>query len=73
MTAGAIARERDTWGNWVINKAYNATILAEALCKLEASSTPQAPRSTGATGRSTEHNCTDMTTEQTHATSSCWG
>ena len=27
--------ERDKWGNWVINKDYNATMLAEALCKLE--------------------------------------
>jgi adenine-specific DNA-methyltransferase len=27
--------ERDKWGNWVINKQYNAAMLAEALCKLE--------------------------------------
>jgi adenine-specific DNA-methyltransferase len=27
--------ERDRWGNWVINKQYNAAMLAEALCKLE--------------------------------------
>jgi adenine-specific DNA-methyltransferase len=27
--------EQDKWGNWVINKAYNAAMLAEALCKLE--------------------------------------
>ncbi len=27
--------ERDKWGNWVINKAYNPAMLAEALCKLE--------------------------------------
>jgi adenine-specific DNA-methyltransferase len=27
--------EKDAWGNWVINKAYNAAMLAEALCKLE--------------------------------------
>ncbi len=27
--------EKDKWGNWVINKTYNATMLAEALCKLE--------------------------------------
>lgn len=26
---------RDKWGNWVINPAYNAAMLAEALCKLE--------------------------------------
>lgn len=27
--------ERDKWGNWVINRDYNAAMLAEALCKLE--------------------------------------
>ncbi|MCW5602437.1 site-specific DNA-methyltransferase [Nitrosomonas sp.] len=27
--------EKDRWGNWVINREYNAAMLAEALCKLE--------------------------------------
>jgi adenine-specific DNA-methyltransferase len=27
--------EKDKWGNWVINKQYNAGMLAQALCKLE--------------------------------------
>lgn len=27
--------EKDKWGNWVINRDYNAAMLAEALCKLE--------------------------------------
>jgi hypothetical protein len=27
--------ELDKWGNWVINKEYNAAMLAEAVCKLE--------------------------------------
>ena len=27
--------EKDRWDNWVINKEYNAEMLAEALCKLE--------------------------------------
>lgn len=27
--------EKDKWGNWVINKEYNPSMLAEALCKLE--------------------------------------
>ncbi|TGN11571.1 site-specific DNA-methyltransferase [Leptospira ilyithenensis] len=27
--------EKDKWDNWVINKQYNATMLAEAICKLE--------------------------------------
>ncbi|MBE9121846.1 site-specific DNA-methyltransferase [Tychonema sp. LEGE 07199] len=27
--------EKDKWDNWVINKTYNAAMLAEALCKIE--------------------------------------
>jgi adenine-specific DNA-methyltransferase len=27
--------EQDQWGNWIINKTYNAAMLSEALCKLE--------------------------------------
>lgn len=27
--------EKDKWGNWIINKEYNAAMLAAALCKLE--------------------------------------
>ncbi len=27
--------EKDKWGNWIINKSYNPTMLAEAVCKLE--------------------------------------
>jgi len=27
--------EKDKWGNWVVNKAYNAEMLSEAICKLE--------------------------------------
>lgn len=27
--------EKDKWGNWVINKTYNAAMPTEALCKLE--------------------------------------
>ncbi|MBF0134454.1 MAG: site-specific DNA-methyltransferase [Magnetococcales bacterium] len=27
--------EKDKWGNWIISKAYNPAMLAEALCKLE--------------------------------------
>ncbi len=26
--------EQDRWGNWIINKAYNAEMLAEAACKI---------------------------------------
>lgn len=27
--------EKDRWGNWIINKKYNAPMLSEAICKLE--------------------------------------
>lgn len=27
--------EKDRWGQWVINKEFNAAMLAEAVCKLE--------------------------------------
>lgn len=27
--------EKDKWGNWVVNNAYNAEMLSEAICKLE--------------------------------------
>lgn len=27
--------EKDKWGNWIINKTYNAAMLGEAVCKLE--------------------------------------
>jgi len=27
--------EEDEFGNWIINKKYNAEMLTEALCKLE--------------------------------------
>ena len=27
--------EKDKWDNWVVNKAYNAEMLSEAICKLE--------------------------------------
>ena len=27
--------EKDKWGNWVINKAYNPAMLAQVVCKLE--------------------------------------
>jgi adenine-specific DNA-methyltransferase len=27
--------EKDKWGNWIINKDYNAAMLTEAVCKLE--------------------------------------
>jgi len=40
---------QDAYGQWVINKEYNAEMLAQALCKLEASPMHQAMRTTGCT------------------------
>ncbi len=42
--------EKDKWGNWVINKTYNAAMLAEALCKLEGFTYAPAIQFTGSTG-----------------------
>ncbi len=55
--------ERDKWGNWVINKAYNAAMLAEALCKLEGFT--YAPSETVAWqhGHSTERDFIYVTTQ----------
>ena len=54
--------ERDKWGNWVINKDYNAAMLAEALCKLEGFS--YAPSDSGywQHGHSTERDFLYVTT-----------
>ncbi len=41
--------EKDKWGNWVINKTYNAAMLAEALASLKDSPTHPAILSTGST------------------------
>lgn len=56
--------ERDKWGNWVINKAYNAAMLAEALCKLEGF--VYAPNETAywEHGHSTERDFIYVTTQQ---------
>lgn len=54
--------EQDKWGNWVINKRYNAAMLAEALCKLE--NFTYAPSDTiyWQQGRSTERDFLYVTT-----------
>jgi adenine-specific DNA-methyltransferase len=46
--------ERDRWGNWVVSKAYNGPMLAEAMCKLEGFRYDPDPASFWLHGRSTE-------------------
>ena len=47
LPARSVALEKDKWGNWVINKQYNAAMLAEALCKLEGFTYAPSDTSTG--------------------------
>ena len=55
--------ERDKWGNWVINKSYNAAMLAEAVCKLEGFTYEPSETIFWQHGRSTEHDFIYVTTE----------
>ena len=54
--------ERDKWGNWVINKDYNAAMLAEALCKLEGFSYAPSDATYWQHGHSTERDFLYVTT-----------
>jgi len=55
--------EKDTWGNWVINRTYNnAAMLAEALCKLEGFTYAPSDSVYGQHGRSTERDFIYVTT-----------
>lgn len=55
--------ERDKWGNWVINKDYNAAMLAEALCKLEGFTYAPSDTVTWQHGHSTERDFLYVTTQ----------
>jgi len=55
--------ERDKWGNWVINKDYNAAMLAEALCKLEGFTYAPSDSVTWQHGHSTERDFLYVTTQ----------
>lgn len=55
--------EKDKWGNWVINKAYNAAMLAEALCKLEGFTYAPSDTVSWQHGHSTERDFLYVTTE----------
>jgi adenine-specific DNA-methyltransferase len=54
--------EKDKWGNWVINKEYNAAMLAEALCKLEGFTYAPSDAIYWQHGRSTERDFIYVTT-----------
>jgi adenine-specific DNA-methyltransferase len=55
--------EQDKWGNWVINKAYNPAMLAEALCKLEGFTYAPSDAVYWQHGRSTEQDFIYVTTQ----------
>lgn len=54
--------EKDKWGNWVINKQYNAAMLAEAVCKLDGFTYAPSDTVYWQHGRSTERDFVYVTT-----------
>lgn len=54
--------EKDKWGNWVVNKEYNAAMLAEALCKIEGFDYAPSDTVYWMHGRSTERDFLYVTT-----------
>ncbi|MGQ0766709.1 MAG: site-specific DNA-methyltransferase [Gemmatimonadota bacterium] len=56
--------EQDQWGNWVINKQYNAAMLAAALCKLEGFTYAPSDAVYWQHGHSTENDFIYVTTAQ---------
>jgi adenine-specific DNA-methyltransferase len=66
--------QQDRWGQWVINKTYNAEMLAEAICKLEGFAYAPSDVHYWQQGKSTENDFIFITTqslnsEQLHALS----
>jgi adenine-specific DNA-methyltransferase len=55
--------ERDRWDQWVINREYNAAMLAEALCKLEGFRYEPSDAVYWQQGRSTERDFLYVTTQ----------
>ena len=55
--------ETDKWGNWVINKAYNKEMLAEAVCKLHGFRYAPSPSVFWMHGQSTETDFIYVTTQ----------
>lgn len=55
--------EKDRWDNWVVSREYNAAMLAEAVCKLEAFRYEPSDDNYWQHGRSTEHDFIYITTQ----------
>jgi adenine-specific DNA-methyltransferase len=55
--------EKDKFGNWVISKRYNATMLAEAMCKFEGFTYEPSDTEYWVQGYSTEHDFIYVTTQ----------
>lgn len=55
--------EKDKWGNWVINKAYNPAMLTQAVCKLEGFTYASSDTVYWQQGYSTERNFIYITTQ----------
>lgn len=56
--------QRDAWGNLVVNKDYNAAMLAEAVCKLEGFTFAPSDTSYWQQGHSTERDFIYVTTQK---------
>jgi adenine-specific DNA-methyltransferase len=54
--------QKDKWGNWIINREYNAPMLAEAVCKLEGFTYAPSDSVYWIHGRSTENDFIYVTT-----------
>ena len=59
--------EKDRWGNWVVNKEYNAGMLAAAICKLEGFSYAPSETLYWQHGHSTETDFIYVTTQTLNA------
>lgn len=55
--------EKDKWGNWIINREYNAAMLAEALCKIEGFAYAPSDSVYWMHGKSTENDYIYITTQ----------
>lgn len=59
----SVSSGKDKWGNWVVNKKYNAAQLAEAMCKLHGFRYEPSPDVFWQQGRSTENDFLYVTTQ----------
>ena len=59
--------EKDRWGNWVVNKEYNAEMLTAAICKLEGFTYAPSDTHYWQHGRSTETDFIYVTTQTLNA------